>query len=201
MTLTHLANPDEVLVFWLGEPGAPPLAQRAQWYKKDEAFDASMRTRFAATLEAAVRGELNSWEATPRGRLAKIILFDQFSRNMFRGTPRAFAQDKLAAALALESFDNGHYEAVAPVERGFVLMPLMHAEDLEHQNRCVTEFKKLAAEAPEDLVAYFTSMVDYAVRHAAIIERFGRFPHRNATLGRESTPEEVEFLRQPGSSF
>jgi uncharacterized protein (DUF924 family) len=201
MKQTHLADPEDVLVFWLGAPDAPPLAQSSQWYKKDEAFDAKMRTNFGPTLDAAARGELESWQTTPRGRLAKIILFDQFSRNIFRNTPRAFAQDGLAVALTLEAFDNGHYEALAPVERGFALMPLMHAEKLEHQNRCIAEFKKLAAEAPQDLVGYFTNSVDYAVRHAAIIERFGRFPHRNATLGRASTPEEVEFLKQPGSSF
>jgi uncharacterized protein (DUF924 family) len=152
-------------------------------------------------LEAAVRGELDDWQTTSRGRLAKIILFDQFCRNMYRNTPRAFAQDALALALALEAFDNGHYAELQPVERGFVLMPLMHAESAEHQQKCVVEFKKLAAEAPADLVDYFANCADYAVKHAVIIERFGRFPHRNVILGRESTAEEVEFLKQPGSSF
>lgn len=194
-------NHEDVLVFWLGAPGSPPLAISPQWFKKDEQLDATIRTRFEATLEAAVRGELNTWQDSPRGRLALIILCDQFSRNMYRNTPRAFAQDPLALTLTLEALSNGHYEQLAPVERGFVLMPLMHAENNEHQDRCVLEFRRLAAEASADLVGYFKNCADYAERHAVIIERFGRFPHRNAILERESTPEEVEFLKQPGSGF
>lgn len=194
-------NPEDVLEFWLGAPGSPPLALAPQWFKKDEQLDATIRTRFEPTLEAGAAGQLATWATTPRGRLALIILFDQFSRNMFRNTPRAFAQDSLALALALEALSNGHYKQLTPVERGFVLMPLMHAENIDQQDRCVLEFHKLTAEASGDMVAYFKNNADYAERHAAIIERFGRFPHRNAILERESTPEEVEFLKQPGSSF
>lgn len=199
--MTAAVEFEKVLTFWLGAPGAPPLAVAPQWFKRDEALDATIRTTFESTLEAGVRGELDDWQTTARGRLAKIILFDQFSRNMYRNTPKAFAQDALALALALEAFDNGHYGELQPVERGFVLMPLMHAESKEQQARCVVEFKKLAEEAPADLRDYFTNCADYAVKHAVIVERFGRFPHRNAILGRESTAEEVEFLKQPGSSF
>lgn len=194
-------NHEDVLVFWLGAPGSPPLALAPQWFKKDEQLDATIRTRFEAPLEAAVRGELKTWQDSPRGRLALIILCDQFSRNMFRNTPRSFAQDPLALALSVEALSNGHYEQLEPVERGFVLMPLMHAENIEHQKRCVVEFQKLATEASSDLQGYFKNNVDYAEKHAVIIERFGRFPHRNAILERESTPEEVEFLKQPGSGF
>ena len=199
--MTDLVEPEEILAFWLGVPGSPPLAMTPQWFKKDEALDATIRTKFGPTLEAAARGELESWLTTARGRLAQIILFDQFSRNMFRNTPRAFAQDALALTFALEALHNGHYEMLSAVERAFVLMPLMHSENLEHQKRCCAEFHKLAAECSADLVAYFKNSADYAERHAVIIERFGRFPHRNAQLGRESTPHEIEFLKQPGSSF
>lgn len=199
--MNEQATPDDLLNLWLGEPGSPPLALASQWYKKDEAFDRALRDRFEATLEAGVRGELGAWRSTPRGQLAAIILFDQLSRNMFRGTPRAFAQDALALALTTDALSNGSYEALSPIERSFALMPLMHAEDITSQRRCVAEFEKLAAEAPEELKKFLANSVDYARRHAAIVERFGRFPHRNETLGRASTPEEVEFLKQPGSSF
>ncbi len=199
--MSNFATPEELLNLWFGEPGAPPLAQSSQWYKKSDAFDQTLRERFQSTLEAGVRGELAAWRTTPRGHLANIILYDQFSRNMFRNTPRSFAQDALALALSYEAFENGHYDQLASVERGFVLMPLMHAEDIVSQKRCITEFQKLAQEAPEELVKFHTSNIGYAERHAAIIEKFGRFPHRNAILGRESTAEEVEFLQQPGSSF
>lgn len=194
-------NPEDALEFWFGAPGLAPLANAPQWFKKDEQLDETIRTRFGSTLEAAAAGQLATWQNSPRGRLALIILFDQFSRNIFRNTPRAFAQDALALALTLEALSNGHYEQLAPVERGFVLMPLMHAENTEHQDRCVLEFYRLVAEAPPDLTAYFKNNADYAERHAAIVQRFGRFPHRNAIVGRESTPEEAEFLKQPGSSF
>jgi uncharacterized protein (DUF924 family) len=199
--MTIAMDPEKVLTFWLGAPGSHPLAVAPQWFKRDDVLDTSIRTTFDSTLEAAVRGELDNWHSTSRGRLAKIILFDQFSRNMYRNTPRAFAQDALALGLTLEAFDNGHYVELQPVERGFVLMPLMHAENKAHQERCVLEFKKLADEAPADLRDYFTNCANYAVKHAVIVERFGRFPHRNAILGRESTLEEIEFLKEPGSSF
>lgn len=199
--MTAAVEFEKVLTFWLGAPGSHPLAVSPQWFKRDDALDTTIRTTFDSILEAAVREELDDWHSTSRGRLAKIILFDQFSRNMYRNTPRAFAQDALALGLTLEAFDNGHYAELQPVERGFVLMPLMHAESKEHQGRCVLEFKKLAAEAPADLRDYFTNCAEYAVKHAVIVERFGRFPHRNAILGRESTLEEVELLKQPGSSF
>jgi uncharacterized protein (DUF924 family) len=199
--MSNLVTPEDLLTLWFGEPGALPLARSPQWYKKNDAFDQALRDQFNSTLESGVRGELAEWPTTPRGRLANIILYDQFSRNMFRTSARAFAQDGLAQALSLEAFENGHYEKLASVECGFVLMPLMHAENMTLQKRCIAEFQKLAKDAPEGLVGFHTSNVGYAERHAAIVERFGRFPHRNAILGRESTPEEIEFLTQPGSSF
>lgn len=196
------ASPDELLGLWFGPPGGAPLANAKLWFTKDDAFDRSLRERFEGTLEAYVRGELPAWGASPRTRLASVVLLDQLSRNMFRGTPRSFAQDPLALALAEEILASGDYAALAPVERAFILLPLMHAEDRARQRRCVAEYQKLLAGAEsEEMRKFFANNVDYGERHAAIVERFGRFPHRNAVLGRTSTEEEVEFLKQPGSSF
>lgn len=194
-------EPDDLLHAWFGAPGAPPLAAAKRWFTRDDAFDAALRERFGPALEAAIAGALDGWRTTSRGRLALIVLLDQVSRNIFRGTARSFAQDPLARALALEMLAAGEDRSLSPVERYFVLMPLMHAEDMALQRRCVEGFQALLDGAPEETRGLFESAVDYAQRHAVIVERFGRFPHRNAILGRDSTPEEVEFLRQPGSSF
>ncbi|HVH41873.1 MAG TPA: DUF924 family protein [Labilithrix sp.] len=199
-SLEHTA-PEDVLTFWLGPPGAPPLENATRWYAKDDAFDREIRTRFAGAIERAVRGDLDTWKTTPRGRLAFVILLDQFSRNMFRGTPRAFAQDGLASAAALEAIAAGDERVLSIVERSFLYMPLEHSEDRELQQRCVTAFEHLLADAPADLEKFVVNALDYAKRHAEIIERFGRFPHRSAILGRTSSPEELAFLEQPGSSF
>lgn len=199
--MSALASPEDVLRVWFGEPGSPPLASAKKWFSKDEAFDRALREQFQTTIEAGARGELEGWKATPRGLLSLVILFDQLSRNCFRGDPRGFAQDEHALALSLSALDSGQDRALSLVERYFLLMPLMHAEDVALQRRCVAEFEKVLAESDGDTRDLFTNAVDYAKRHAVIVERFGRFPHRNAILGRESTPEEVEFLKQPGSSF
>jgi uncharacterized protein (DUF924 family) len=197
------AEPETLLHTWFGPPSRPPLEAAKRWFSKDEAFDRSLRTDFEAVLEAGIRGELAVWESTPRGRLALIVLFDQISRNIFRGTPRSFAQDPLALAQTLEALAKGEDRLLTPVERYFVLMPLMHAEDVAQQRKCVAEFEQLLSEtpAPKETHDLVVNALDYARRHAVIVERFGRFPHRNAILGRESTPEEKEFLTQPGSSF
>lgn len=187
-------TPDDVLDFWFGQP-------KEKWFAKDAAFDALLRERFGGALEDAARGDLDGWKATPRGRVALVVLLDQLSRNIFRGTPRSFAQDSKALALALEGLDNGDAAKLAPLERYFLVMPLMHAEDMAMQRRCITELEKLRAEAPSDLEKLFDDAIRYGGMHAAIIERFGRFPHRNAVLGRASTAEEEAFLREPGSSF
>jgi uncharacterized protein (DUF924 family) len=195
-------TPEDVIRFWLGEPGAPPLAQAARWWKKDDALDKEIRARFEATLERGVRGELEGWQTSPRGRLALVLLYDQLSRNMFRGTARSFAQDPLARAAATKAFEAGDEQVLAPVEVGFLLMPFMHAEDLELQRRCIVGFEKLRDAASDDaLRANFASSAEFGLKHEAIIARFGRFPHRNAIVGRTSTPEEEAFLEQPGSSF
>lgn len=198
---TALAAPEDVLRFWLGEPGAPPLANAERWFAKDDALDREIEERFGPTLEAGARGELSAWKATPRGRLALVVLFDQFSRNVFRGQPRAFAQDGLARDLSLEAIAAGDEGDLGLVERQFLYMPLMHAEDVDLQRQCVAAFTRIRDRASGELRAYFDNAIDFAVRHADIVERFGRFPHRNAILGRASTPAETAFLTQPGSSF
>lgn len=194
-------DPEDVLRFWFGPPGSPPLMNAEHWFKKDDAFDREIQERFAGGLEMATSGRLAAWRETPRSRLALVILLDQLSRNMFRGTPRAFAQDALAVEVAEQALAAGDDAVLAPMETGFLLMPLMHAEDLERQRRCVAGFKALAESAPPELRDALEKSVDYAEQHLVIIERFGRFPHRNGILGRATTPEEAEFLKQPGSSF
>lgn len=198
-------SPDDVIHFWLGDlsqPGADPLAKAAVWWKKDEAFDREIRERFQETLERGVRGELGAWESSPRGRLALVLLYDQLSRNMFRGTARSFAQDACARELAKKAFDGGDDRVLSPIEVSFLLMPFMHGEDVALQQRAIDGFTKLRDEATDArLRDNFENSVKYCGMHMRIIERFGRFPHRNAILWRASTPEETEFSKQPGSSF
>ena len=192
-------TPDDVLELWIGS-GAP-LAKSAQWWTKDPAFDQELLETFGQTHELASRGALDTWKTTPRGRLALVILLDQFSRNMYRNTPRSFAQDARACALALEAIVTGDEQALSTIERSFLYMPLMHAEDVDLQHKCVAAFERLRDDAPIDLRAYVENTLGYAHKHAEVIERFGRFPHRNDILGRASRPDELEFLTQPGSSF
>jgi len=180
-----------VLDFWFGSGGI-----RAEWFRKDPAFDAQIRERFGAWVDRAVAGELADWQASPQAALARIVLLDQFTRNIHRGSARAFAGDALALAAARAMVASGQDAMLPPVPRAFVYMPFEHAEDLAAQNEAVRLFTALAAQAPE-----LDENLDYARRHRAIIERFGRFPHRNAALGRPSTPEEAAFLQQPGSGF
>jgi uncharacterized protein (DUF924 family) len=195
-------SPDEVLRFWFGEPGEPPLARAESWWKKDDDFDREIRERFEETLERGCRGELRDWEQTPRGRLALIVLYDQLSRNMFRGTPRSFAQDSLARAVAEKSLATGDDGVLRSVELTFVLMPFMHAEDMTLQQRCLEGFQRMCNMVTDgELRDDAEKSVKYARMHMAIIERFGRFPHRNEILGRSTTREEAEFLKEPGSSF
>jgi uncharacterized protein (DUF924 family) len=194
-------TPEDVLTFWFGAVGSAPLANASVWYKKDDAFDRDVKDRFESALQLAARGALDVWKASPRGRLALVILLDQLSRNMFRGTPRAFAQDARASESTLESIAAGDEQALTIVERSFLYMPLMHAEDIDLQRKGIEAFDRLKNDAPEDFKKFAENSVDYMKKHAEIVERFGRFPHRNAILGRASTPEEIEFLKQPGSSF
>ena len=191
------AQAQDVLDFWFLPPDNPDYGQsRVEWFRKDEAFDAHIRARFGALIDAAIEGGLRAWEATPHGALARLIVLDQLTRNVYRGTPRAFAGDAQALALAVALTQAGQDRLLPPMLRAFAFLPFEHAEDLAMQARAVELFQLLSQAQPG-----FDGMLDYAQRHQEVIARYGRFPHRNAILGRPSTPEEVEFLRQPGSSF
>ncbi len=185
-----------VLDFWFLPESAPGHGKsRPEWFRKDPAFDALIRQRFGEAISRALAGEFVEWDGDPRGALVRIILLDQFTRNAFRDTPRAFAGDARALAAARAMVDSGRDRMLAPIERWFVYLPFEHAEDMAIQERAVALFNALAVEPGLDDIA------DYAVRHRDIIARFGRFPHRNRILGRDSTPEEIEFLKLPGSGF
>ena len=175
----------DVLHFWFDQ------STPQQWFQKDAAFDAAIRDRFAALHASAAQGELWAWRTTAAGRLAEILVLDQFSRNLFRDDARAFAQDGMALVLAQECVARQDDAALAPQQRAFVYMPYMHSESLRVQEASVALFTALGN----------ANNLDFAHRHHVIVERFGRFPHRNAVLGRTSTAEERAFLEQPGSSF
>jgi len=186
-----------VLDFWFLPQGHPGhLRIRAEWFQKNPAFDDTVRARFGALVDSAISGGLADWEQAPQGALAKVLVLDQFTRNIWRDTARAFAGDAQALGLAQHMLAQGHDRSMAAVERQFAYLPFMHAEDLPSQERSVALYQALAAAYPEHL-----GTLDFAVRHRDIIARFGRFPHRNAQLGRPSTPEETVFLAQPGSGF
>jgi len=198
--VTDQSRIQQILEFWFGELDANGHAAPEQtkiWFSKDVELDARMRERFGADVERAARGELDGWKQDPRGRLALIILLDQFSRNIYRGTAGAFGNDARALELALEGLRNGEERQLRDAERHFLLMPLMHSENLDAQNLCVDTFRRMEAEQREAV----KGGLRYAELHRDIVARFGRFPHRNALLGRASTPEEIECLKQPNSSF
>lgn len=198
-----MTEPDEIINFWFG-PGDDPYHVDDQistrWFAGGKEFDEEIRRRFGNDLHRAICGEYDGWAEDPRGRLALVLLLDQFSRNLFRGSPRSWSQDLVAQHLVLEAMDDGVDEELRPVERTFFYLPLEHAEDLQLQQMSVRAFSQLADEAP-DSAGYFQVALDYAKRHLEIIERFGRFPHRNDVIGRPTTAEEAEFLTQPNSSF
>jgi uncharacterized protein (DUF924 family) len=186
---------DDILDFWFGRPGTAGYGEeRDAWFHKDTAFDASVRTRFGGAIETALAGGFTDW-TDPRGTLARVLLLDQLTRNIFRDTPRAFAGDALALSLAQDAVGRGDDGALAPVERWFLYMPFEHAESDTAQQRSVELFTRLSRETG------LAGPLEWAQRHAAIIHRFGRFPHRNAIVGRVSTPEEIAFLAAPGSGF
>jgi uncharacterized protein (DUF924 family) len=186
---------DEILDFWFAPPSSPGYGpSRPEWFRKNPSFDAEIRERFGAAIETALAGGFADWTA-PRAALARVLLLDQFTRNSFRDSARAFAGDPLALATAEASIARGDDRALIPVERWFMYLPFEHSEDLAKQERGVALCTRLRNE---------TGLADPLVwveKHAAVIRRFGRFPHRNAVLGRESTPEEIDFLARPGSRF
>jgi uncharacterized protein (DUF924 family) len=186
----------EVLEFWFGAPDSPEFGRpRKRWFEKSAEFDALVRDRFLDTHEAAAAGRLDGWCERPLGALALVVALDQFPRNMFRGTARAFAADPQALAAARGIVARGFDAALLAVQRTFVYLPFEHAEDLAAQRESLRLFERLSGDPTT------SGTFAWAMRHYAVIARFGRFPHRNAILGRESTPEELAFLAQPGSSF
>lgn len=185
-----------ILDFWFGtRPDAVAEHRKKLWFAKDAATDATIRAQFLPSYELAVAGELDAWRDTAKGSLALVILLDQFARNMFRGEARAFASDRLAREVASEATERGFDLMLEPVQRVFMYLPFEHSESLADQQRSLDLFANLAKyEGLEE-------MVRYAQLHYDVIERFGRFPHRNAVLGRQSTAAERAFLARPGSSF
>ena len=188
----------EVLDFWFGPPDDAGHRQaREAWFRKDEAFDAEVVRRFGPLLETALAGGIDDWMAPPLQplpALARILQLDQFTRNAFRGTARAFAGDAMALQTARALVATGADRALSGVQRQFVYLPFEHAEDLAHQRTSVQLFEQLATDEPE-----LAGLVDWARRHLDIVARFGRFPHRNAALGRDSSADEAAFLLTPGS--
>ena len=182
----------EVLKFWFGDAAA--LQVRDEWFRKSDEFDNSVRSRFGDTIERALANELDAWSATVRGTLALILVLDQFTRNAFRETPRAFAGDAQALRHAERLVYRGRDRDLAPIQRWFVYLPFEHSESLVDQYEAVRLFRALADDGLRE-------PFDWAFKHLDVVRRFGRFPHRNNVLGRTSTPAEIEFLKTPGSRF
>ena len=188
-------EPSAVLSFWFGSRSVgEPLHERDVWFRKSESFDDEIRTHFGPQIELALAGRLESWSATRPGTLALILLLDQFTRNGFRETPRAFAGDAAALTHARALVYSGRDREFQPIERWFIYMPFEHAENMVDQYESVRLFRSLADSG-------LAEPLSWALKHFELIQRFGRFPHRNALLGRTSTAEESEFLARPGSRF
>jgi len=186
---------NQILDFWFGPPGSADYGRmRKEWFRKDPAFDAEIRERFGAAVETALAGGFADW-TTPRAALARVLLLDQFTRNIFRESRRAFAGDGLALASAREAIERGDDAVLNPAERRFMYLPFTHTEDPTEQERAVALCTRLREETGDG------DPLLWAEKHAAVIRRFGRYPHRNAILGRISTPEELAFLREAGSRF
>jgi uncharacterized protein (DUF924 family) len=182
----------DILDFWFLPKSHPDHGtNRPQWFQKNDDFDAEITARFLQTYEKARKGELLSWCDHKEGTLALILVFDQFPRNMFRGSPKSFETDAKALELARHMMSSGFFDQLQDFEKTFAVLPFEHSEDLDDQLKSVQLFKDFAADL----------QIEYAHKHKVIIEKFGRFPHRNAVLGRQSTLEEIEFLKTPGSSF
>ena len=197
-------TPKDVTTFWFRDATRSPEAlerRGAVWFGAEPAFDRECTTRFAASLEDAARGALDHWAGRPQGRLALVILLDQMPRNIHRGSPAAFAHDAQAAAHCIAGIESGQDRSLHPVERVFLYMPLQHAEDLGLQRRSVERFESLAAEVDDAWRDRFAENAHYARLHRDIVERFGRFPHRNRVLGRGSTEEELSYLADGAPTF
>jgi uncharacterized protein (DUF924 family) len=189
---TTLGRAQEVLHFWFGDDSS---VSRPEWFRKDPVFDERIRTRFGDLHTRAALGELADWANAPESALALILVLDQFSRNMFRDDARAFAQDAAALKVAARMIEEGMAQHFTPAQQRFVFMPFMHSEALADQDKCVALFEALGRATGE------ADSAEWAIKHRNVIAQFGRFPHRNAILGRVSTPDEIAFLGKPGSRF
>ena len=197
-TGTRLPTPTDILSFWLGDGlalGWPSQDMNRRWFLGGATLDNEIRSRFGQAVQSALQGELAPWEASLHSRLALVILLDQFSRNVFRGTARAFDGDAQAQQLTLNTLAQHEDPQLPWVGRVFLYLPLMHAEDLALQEKCVACFSQLLADAPAALKPKLQGNLDSAIEHQGIVARFGRFPYRNAVLGRTSSSKEKEFLR------
>lgn len=191
-----MSQAKEILDFWFGQPDAENYGKpRKEWFSDLPEFDREIHQSFFSIYEKAAMGELDEWQNSPDGCLALIVLLDQFPRNIFRGTAEAFGTDWQALTVAQYAVAQGYDRKLLPVQRWFIYLPFEHSENIEHQRQSVQLFEQLSYD-PESAGA-----IEYAIRHMEIIARFGRFPHRNAILGRPSTPAEEEFLKQPGMMF
>jgi len=197
-------NPDSIRSFWFGfDPDDAVTAQQRSklWWSKNPEIDQEIRQRFAPYVEAVACHELDAWANRAGGLLALILLIDQFPRSMYRNSPKAFEYDTLAQQWSLNGIEHGLDKKLRPIERVFFYLPFEHSEDAAHQDLSVKLFTRLYQEVPPEHMDIFRGFLTFALRHRRIIERFGRFPHRNNALGRMSTSEEIDFLQTPGSSF
>lgn len=199
-----MESPETICEFWFGSSQddlAVVQQQSKRWWSKNPDVDAAIKARFSDYLPKVMRGELEDWQQSPLGILALILLTDQFSRNMFRGTAEAFAYDAIARSFCKQGLKDGTDQSLRPIQRVFFYLPLEHSESLADQEHCILQFQRLSMASKPRLQPTFENYIDFAIRHRDIIDRFGRFPHRNAILNRNSTPAELEFLKTPGSSF
>ena len=194
----------EILQFWFGEPddlGRADSERRKSWFLKNPEFDEMIRELFLPIHVGILKDEHEDWLENPTSRLAYLLVLDQFSRNMFRDQPGMFESDPISLKVVREGLKLGMDQNLFLDGRVFFYMPLMHSEDLCDQNECVEQFKKLREELPREVSGHVDHNLEYALKHREVIERFSRFPHRNGILSRVSTPEEVQFLKKPGSKF
>lgn len=194
---------EEILHFWFGEleQGFPVTDRKKLWWFGDDAMDRLISELFGHQVRQAIWGQLDDWAGQPRGRLALIILLDQFTRSIYRGSADAFSGDLRAEQLCREGIRLGHDEALEDSERLFFYMPLEHAEDLSAQNLCVAQLEGMLCSTPRELRHHIDNALDFAHEHRDLIVRFGRFPHRNKVLARSSTPEELAYLNQPHKRY
>jgi uncharacterized protein (DUF924 family) len=199
-----VSDAEEILRFWFGDAGESPAKAEARmslWFEASPETDARIRERFGAAVDAAARGELTAWTAAARPSLALVVLLDQFPRNIWRGTARAFAHDGQALASARKAVALGFLRELAPIEQPFLTLPFQHSESLEAQHESVRLCREIETMAPHEWRATLAIFAPYADRHLELIERFGRFPHRNAVLGRVSTADEEAYLAGGGETF